>query len=217
MDGWSASIWIDVVGYMASALVFLTFCMHTMLPLRAAAIGSNILFIIYGFASGAYPVLALHLILLPMNMWRTVELIRLARRGRAATQGAVSLDWLKPFSRKVTLRPDAILFEKGDAADHLYFIVSGRIALDETEIVLDPGELLGELGLFAPDRQRTLTARALGTAHLLRIDAQDIERLCVQHPEVTFTLLRVITLRLLSNHRAAPAQPQPLPYRDAAS
>lgn len=204
MPDLSAFPWIETVGYLASALVFLTFCMHTMLPLRAAAIGSNFLFIIYGVAGGVYPVLALHLILLPMNVWRTVELMRLSRRVRAATQGALSFDWLKPFSRKTTLRPDEILFAKGDTADHLYFIVSGRIALDDTNIVLGPGELLGEMGLFAPDRQRTLTARAVEPAHLLRIDAQDIERLCVKHPEVTFTLLRVITGRLLANRRAAP-------------
>ena len=36
--------WIDLLGYAASATVLATFCMNTMIPLRATAILSNILF-----------------------------------------------------------------------------------------------------------------------------------------------------------------------------
>jgi CRP/FNR family transcriptional regulator, cyclic AMP receptor protein len=35
----------EAAGYFASALVFATFCMKTMIPLRIAAIGSNIAFV----------------------------------------------------------------------------------------------------------------------------------------------------------------------------
>ena len=35
---------IDGMGYLASALVLLTFCMSTMIPLRIAGIVSNVLF-----------------------------------------------------------------------------------------------------------------------------------------------------------------------------
>jgi CRP/FNR family cyclic AMP-dependent transcriptional regulator len=41
--------WIEAAGYLASALVLATFCMKTMIPLRGAAICSNVAFIVYGF------------------------------------------------------------------------------------------------------------------------------------------------------------------------
>ena len=42
----------ELVGYLASALVFATFYMKTMMPLRAVAIASNVAFISYGYVGG---------------------------------------------------------------------------------------------------------------------------------------------------------------------
>jgi hypothetical protein len=36
--------WIEAAGYLASALVLATFCMKTMIPLRCAAVCSNVAF-----------------------------------------------------------------------------------------------------------------------------------------------------------------------------
>jgi CRP/FNR family transcriptional regulator, cyclic AMP receptor protein len=73
--------WVDAIGYLASILVFATFCMRTMIALRVAAIGSNICFIVFGVAAHVYPVLLLHVVLLPLNAGRTLEMMRLTRRG----------------------------------------------------------------------------------------------------------------------------------------
>ncbi len=67
---------VDAAGYIASSLVLLTFCMSEMVPLRLAALCSNVAFIVYGFELHLGPVLALHCILIPVNTWRlwqTVE------------------------------------------------------------------------------------------------------------------------------------------------
>ena len=61
---------LNVVGYVASALVVLTFYMKDMVPLRIAALCSNIAFIIYGVGLGLGPVVLLHGILIPLNAWR---------------------------------------------------------------------------------------------------------------------------------------------------
>jgi hypothetical protein len=66
--------WPDGIGYLASLLVLTTFCMRTMLHLRVAAIFSNLAFLVYGFADNLYPVLLLHLVLLPLNVARFAEL-----------------------------------------------------------------------------------------------------------------------------------------------
>ena len=61
---------VEVVGYLASALVLATFCMRDMVPLRCVAIASNLAFIAYGALADLGPVLVLHLLLLPVNLLR---------------------------------------------------------------------------------------------------------------------------------------------------
>jgi CRP/FNR family cyclic AMP-dependent transcriptional regulator len=61
---------VDAAGYIASSLVLLTFCMSEMVPLRIAALCSNVAFIVYGVELHLGPVLALHCVLIPVNAWR---------------------------------------------------------------------------------------------------------------------------------------------------
>jgi len=67
--------WIDVMGYAASSLTLATFAQRTMLPMRVMAIGANICFIGYGAMGWFLPVLALHVILLPINLVRLRSLL----------------------------------------------------------------------------------------------------------------------------------------------
>jgi len=60
----------DMLGYFASSLVLTTFWMRSMFGLRLMAIASNIAFITYALLSSIHPVLVLHLMLLPLNLWR---------------------------------------------------------------------------------------------------------------------------------------------------
>lgn len=70
----------EPVGYLASLLVLATFCMSEMVALRAVAIASNVAFIAYGWLGGIDPVLVLHVVLLPTNLWRLVQALHSARQ-----------------------------------------------------------------------------------------------------------------------------------------
>jgi CRP/FNR family transcriptional regulator, cyclic AMP receptor protein len=70
----------DPVGYLASLLVLTAFCMRGIVSLRVAAIASNLAFIVYAALSGIEPVLLLHALLLPVNVYRLVQALRLERR-----------------------------------------------------------------------------------------------------------------------------------------
>jgi len=76
----------DTLGYVASSAVLITFLMTRMTPLRVIAIVSNLLFIAFGFLQHVYPVFFLHLILLPINLWRLL----FALTGTGAVQPAPS-------------------------------------------------------------------------------------------------------------------------------
>ena len=79
--------WIDLLGYSASGLTLATFAQRTMLPMRILAIGANVCFIGYG-AMGLYmPVLALHLVLLPINLIRLRTLIGQPKAGTGDPRG----------------------------------------------------------------------------------------------------------------------------------
>ncbi len=71
----------ESLGYVASLLVLATFCMRDMVTLRVLAIASNVAFVGYAALAHIHPVLLLHALLLPMNLWRLIEALR--ERGRA--------------------------------------------------------------------------------------------------------------------------------------
>ncbi len=72
MTGWSIGL-CDAIGFIASALTLVTFAQRSMIPMRVSALGANAFFIGYG-ALGPYPpVLALHIVLLPLNARRLIE------------------------------------------------------------------------------------------------------------------------------------------------
>lgn len=66
--------WSDFIGYLASVLVVLTFYMDQMIALRITAVLSNIAFLAYGISLELGPVVVLHGVLLPLNIWRLRQL-----------------------------------------------------------------------------------------------------------------------------------------------
>ena len=191
--------WIDAAGYVASALVFATFCMRTMIALRVAAIGSNICFIGFGIAAHVYPVLLLHVVLLPLNVIRTIEMIRLTKRVEVAAKGDLSFDPIKPFMKTERHAAGEILFRKGDFADRMFVISVGNLIVEGINITLGPGDLVGEIGVFSSEQVRTSTVRCLSDVESMSIAKQHMAEICFQNPGISFYLLSLITNRLVAD------------------
>src|SRR5262249_36652391 len=96
--------WVQVAGYVASLLVFSTFYMKTMIPLRCVAIASNVAFLTYGYFAGLYPVFFLHVVLLPLNVIRLRQMYKLKDRLRAALERELSLEWMLPFVKRESFK-----------------------------------------------------------------------------------------------------------------
>ena len=77
-------------GYVASTLVLLTFVAKDMRVLRTVAVFSNLAFITYGTIEWLPPVLFLHMVLLPLNIVRLVEIVRASPATVDLTQTTVS-------------------------------------------------------------------------------------------------------------------------------
>jgi CRP/FNR family transcriptional regulator, cyclic AMP receptor protein len=72
----------EPIGYLASLLVLATFSVRGMVPLRLLAITSNLAFIGYAALARIDPVLLLHALLLPVNVYRLLQELR-ERPGRS--------------------------------------------------------------------------------------------------------------------------------------
>lgn len=192
---------LDAVGYFNAALGVAMLAMHTMIPLRVTGIAHNLVSIVFGFFNGVYPMLVQHSILLPVNVLRLVQMRRLIKEVQSASAGSHSMDWIKPFTHQRRLTKGQTLFSKGEKADAMYFVVSGKLSLMEAQIVLGVGAVVGELGFISPDQTRTQTVECLEDTTVLMISYDKVEELYFQNPEFGFYFLRLATARLFDNIR----------------
>jgi len=204
------TLWIELVGWGAAAFTLLAYSMRTMLPLRVIAIGANLLFIAYGTLAEVYPNLVLHLLLLPFNVYRLVEILQMTRRVRQARTGEFDVRWISQLLPARPFADGAVLFRKGDRPDNLYYLVSGRIRLAESGISLGPGEVFGEIAFFSDAKERTLTAVCEGPCEIVQIDEGSFMQLYFQNPAFGMYIVRLISRRLLDGMSRTPGAYAPV-------
>lgn len=97
-----------------------------------------------------------------------------------------------------------ILFREGDTGDRFFLILNGEIEAvkfmetsDERRLsLLGRGDILGEMSLFYPDRQRSASARAMTRAQALEMTHADFETLLQRQPDLAFRMMREMTVRM---------------------
>jgi hypothetical protein len=183
----------------AGALYIASHYMKTMVPLRVCEIGSNILFVAYGILHPSYPTMVLYGVLIVLNSLRLYEMLELVKKVRTAAQVDLSMDWLKPFMHKRAYKKGDILFHKGDPAEEMFYIASGRCRVVELGLQMNPGQLVGELGFLTPERQRTQTVECLDDVSMLVISYDRVSELYFQNPTFGFYFLKLSSERLLQN------------------
>ena len=204
-------MWAVIAAWIAAVLVFSSFFMKTMVPLRVVAIASNVAFISYalvgleyGVFGRVYPILVLHSCLLPLNLVRLHQLTRLITAVQRATDDDV-LASLCPYMKTELRRHGEVVFRRGASADRLYMIREGHVHFPEIDKRIGPGTVFGEVGLFAPHGVRTLTAVSEASCCLSAISRERVLELFYQNPEFGFFLIRLVSgLVLEAGQRATP-------------
>ncbi len=191
---------MQVVAWIASVFVFLSFFMKTMIPLRIIAIISNLTFITYallglkfGIFGKVYPIFILHVMLLPLNILRLYQMIKLIKKVQEASQGNETAGYLIPYMNKNIYRDGDVLFKRDDFADRIYFIQKGNIYLPKVDKTMPEGSVLGEVGIFAPDNRRAATAVSRGDAVIYDIHRDKVLELYYQNPKFGFYLIRSVS------------------------
>jgi CRP-like cAMP-binding protein len=112
---------------------------------------------------------------------------------------------LLSIARRRTFDRGEIVFHRGDPANCLHLIASGRFAvgittpLGSTALlgVRGPGDAFGELGLVAREgAQRSATVAALERAETRSVLVGDFERLRGEHPSIDGLLVRILGERV---------------------
>jgi CRP/FNR family transcriptional regulator, cyclic AMP receptor protein len=205
------AMWIVLAGWLASLLVFSAFFMKTMLPLRLTAIASNVGFIAYallglgyGIFGRLYPILVLHACLLPLNVVRLRQLTRLVE----AVQGASNQEAIQaliPYMKTRSFAAGDVVFRRGDRADSLYVIQQGEVVFPEAGKRVPAGAVFGEVGLFAPQGVRSLSAVCENDCRLAEISKEKALELYYQNPRFGMFLIRLVAGLLLQGGASAAA------------
>jgi voltage-gated potassium channel len=92
--------------------------------------------------------------------------------------------------------PRYLIVHRGDAADAMYFILSGEVEVEiATPVRLRSGQFFGEIALLR-DTERTASVTAVTECHLLRLDVADFRRLITQYPELEAAIRRIAESRM---------------------
>ncbi|MDB5657169.1 MAG: Cyclic nucleotide-binding protein [Tardiphaga sp.] len=183
----------------ATIFVLATCTMRTMIPLRVFGVLSNVLLIAVSIPTQNYSVMALHAVLLPLNGYRLHQMLQLVRDVKKSVSSDLSMEWLKPFMTKRRCATGEILFYKDEKAEDMFYIVSGRYRLVESEIELPVGAIVGELGMLSPSNGRTQTLECIESGTVLAVSYSQVEELYVQNPEFGFFFLKLASARLFEN------------------
>jgi voltage-gated potassium channel len=98
-----------------------------------------------------------------------------------------------------------VIVSKGDNAEEMFFIVSGRVEVElpQNPVILGEGDYFGEIALITGG-SRTATVRAIGACELLQLDRHDFRHLADRNPQINEAVQRVASLRMAQHQDQKP-------------
>ncbi|SRR6056297_2017149 len=191
---------IQAVGWLAAALKLATFSMNSMIPMRSLAMASSVCFIIYSGVFHIWPLLAVELILLCINAYRLYEIIALRRLVTHMTDEAeTDFSAAMAYGKKRVIQAGDTVFKKGDPVDSLYYLVEGRVEIEDQNVSLTAGQIFGEMAFFNATAVRSATVRCLEDTVVYELDEKRFTRVQYEDPAFAMTVMRTVTKRLVAN------------------
>lgn len=174
-----------------------------MIPLRFAAMLSNVAGLVYGLAAGSLSSIVEHGVNLPLNLARARQMQKLIVAVREASDTDLNIEWLKPFAHSRAMKAGETIFSKGDAAFEAFILIEGAVEIPEVGVTLQPGDIFGEMALFTLEGVRLASAVCKTDTLLLFITYEEFEQHYFQNPEFGLYLVRLIVRRFDKNYRRA--------------
>ena len=203
------------IGILGGAFYVASQFQKAMISLRVLALVSSILLLIFSVLHTHFditeliqaPEFLLNVILVPINLKRLGEINRLTKQIEQATVESPVSEWLLPHMHMRKHKAGEVLFRKGDVADEIVYVASGKLKLQGIDHFIGPGEIIGEIGLFSPEKVRTLTVVCETNCELYQMTDEQIYRLYYQNPKLGFFFMRLIVERLLRDVKRGMIEP----------
>ena len=192
-----------VCGFIGAGLTLASYTMKSMMPLRLVALAASCFFVAYGWIEAALPSLVLYSAMILINSKKAWEIHTLVRAIEHAKSDTPIAEWLLPHMTHRQAKAGQILWNKGAIATEMIYLESGTLRLVEHEEQLDPGSLVGEIGLFAPDNRRTLTVVCATDCTLYSLTTEGMAQLYFQNPKLGYHIMRLIVARLMRDAEKA--------------
>jgi CRP-like cAMP-binding protein len=228
---------LDLLGAPAVAICYglafvicAEFFWPTRIWLKQASVTASVAAIVLGVVLSRFDVVALHLAVLTMSLFKLRQVTsllahvrgqrvkaaaRLAapmpagserrRMERPAPEGEAnekpSMDWLTSSMTRRVVPAGSTLFRAGDSSAEMFMIESGTVHLVEVNFKLGAGDMIGEIGIFSAEQRRTATAICDTDVVLLGITSTKVFELYCQSPQFGLQIMQMIINRL--NERVA--------------
>ena len=121
------------------------------------------------------------------------------------------LEILRPLIEDVKYENDQVIFNQGDTAEYLFFVLDGKVSIqfnpdDGPILTVSEVEKGGVFGWSAALGSAKYTSSAICTecGHFIRMEGEELKNLCQDHPETGILILNrlagVIAQRLRGTH-----------------
>src|SRR2546421_2703916 len=107
--------------------------------------------------------------------------------------------WIWPLSamRRETFAKGDYLFRVGDRADKLFYINHGSIRLPEINRLIRAGQVIGEMGIFSPGRERTASALCEEDVEAFTMGREEVVHLFTLNPSLAMELMQLSNKRFI--------------------
>jgi len=103
------------------------------------------------------------------------------------------------MQQEIDVEPGQTIIQQGETGSGFFILKKGTLEVYKDEILLAvlmyPGTIFGEMGGIL-DRPRTCTIKAKSTAKIVHVEANSIEDIVRNEPEVAVKILKTLANRL---------------------
>jgi len=119
--------------------------------------------------------------------------------------GETKFNWPLAYMKKENFKKGDTLFKKGEKADKMFYIKKGSLKLVEINKLITEEEVIGEMGLFVPSRERMATAVSQGNLEAYTMEKDDVINLFQKDSSLALKLLELTIKRYSENLKAETA------------
>jgi sigma-B regulation protein RsbU (phosphoserine phosphatase) len=107
--------------------------------------------------------------------------------------------------KKESFKKGEFLFKSGDSADKMFYIDKGSLKLAEINKVIRKGEVIGEMGIFSPFKQRTASAVCEEDLEVYTMGRDEVVKFFAHDPNLAISLIQLSIKRFIENLKAETA------------